>query len=191
MGGIGSGPRARISNYVENTCRIDLRQMNRDWVLCSGASGVLSWVGRIRNEKGALEWRMRSSGIKLKWPVSGNLNYTQFVEMTTTLPNFGGERWWFLCPECSRRRLVLYLATVNRFYCRDCLKLTYYSKLQDAYGRAICRRDKAEEALKRALLAPCSYRRRALLRSRHMYLRAQANGLLAKKFGVEAPRVNE
>ncbi len=45
----------------------------------------------------------------------------------TTLPcNYGGERPYFICPSCGRRREYLYLPPFSeRLLCRDCHGLSY------------------------------------------------------------------
>ncbi len=59
-----------------------------------------------------------------------NLDYK--VHLTSTACNFGGRRWWFICPltvngrHCGRRVGVLYLA--GKFFgCRHCNNLVYES----------------------------------------------------------------
>ena len=61
-----------------------------------------------------------------------SLNY--HVRLVATRPNFGGLRWWFVCPlvvngrACGRRVRKLYLAPgCSYFGCRHCLYLTYTS----------------------------------------------------------------
>ncbi|CUR64324.1 hypothetical protein [Leuconostoc gasicomitatum] len=50
------------------------------------------------------------------------------VKLTTTSPNYGGVRYWFLCPACNKRKATLYqLKSV--IACRTCAKLYY--PLQD------------------------------------------------------------
>ena len=48
--------------------------------------------------------------------------------LVSTRPHFGGKRWWFLCPGCSRQRAQLYLIPCLYSLCRECLKLTYTSR---------------------------------------------------------------
>jgi len=55
------------------------------------------------------------------------------VRIVSTLCNYGGRRWWFICPlvvngyACNRRVGVLYLASGKYFGCRHCYNLTYES----------------------------------------------------------------
>lgn len=51
------------------------------------------------------------------------------ISFTTTYPNYGGKRWWWICPitKCGRRVGVLYL-TNKYFACRHCLNLSYESQ---------------------------------------------------------------
>lgn len=47
---------------------------------------------------------------------------------TTSLPS-GGRRWWFVCPECLKRRDLLYLLPGGlRLACRQCRGLAYASQ---------------------------------------------------------------
>lgn len=50
------------------------------------------------------------------------------VLLTATSCNFGGRRWWFVCPsqECGRRCRILYRPLgAARFACQECHRLTY------------------------------------------------------------------
>lgn len=55
------------------------------------------------------------------------------IKLTPSKCNFGGVRWWFLCPmakngkPCNRRVGALYLGGENHFGCRHCYNLTYES----------------------------------------------------------------
>jgi hypothetical protein len=54
----------------------------------------------------------------------------------TTDCNFGGIRYWFGCPHCGRRVVVLYLAPGDtHFRCRHCNNLSYHSRNEsNPYG---------------------------------------------------------
>lgn len=49
------------------------------------------------------------------------------IKITTTRPNYGGLRWWLVCPSCHKRKRTLYLSD-NDYYCRECLGLNYKSQ---------------------------------------------------------------
>lgn len=50
------------------------------------------------------------------------------VKLTTTSPNYGGVRYWFVCPICGKRKGTLY-DVKSVMACRTCAKLYY--PLQD------------------------------------------------------------
>lgn len=52
----------------------------------------------------------------------------QFVRIKPTQPNYGGKRWWFMCPDCDRRAGKLFLPPRRlHFRCRACHDLSYES----------------------------------------------------------------
>jgi len=52
------------------------------------------------------------------------------LPVTTTIPRFGGLRYWFLCPRCGRRAGKLYDVSgpSSGWGCRRCHRLTYQSQ---------------------------------------------------------------
>lgn len=46
------------------------------------------------------------------------------VKLTTTSPNYGGLRYWFVCPVCGKRKGTLY-DVKSIMACRTCAKLYY------------------------------------------------------------------
>jgi hypothetical protein len=69
-------------------------------------------------------------------------DYDYKVQLTTTLCNFGGVRYWFICPlskngvYCGRRVAKLYLAPgANYFGCRHCYNLSYESRNEPRLAR--------------------------------------------------------
>ena len=46
------------------------------------------------------------------------------VKLTTTSPNYGGIRYWFVCPVCGKRKGTLYNVK-SVMACRTCAKLYY------------------------------------------------------------------
>lgn len=54
----------------------------------------------------------------------------QVIQLDRTAPTYGGTRWWFLCPRCSRRVSYLHLPSrAYYFFCRHCHDLNYESVL--------------------------------------------------------------
>lgn len=64
-----------------------------------------------------------------------NINYESIIHgyllklsFATTVPHFGGTRYWFICPHCKRRVGTLYSPRLERYFkCRHCHNLTYKS----------------------------------------------------------------
>jgi hypothetical protein len=55
-------------------------------------------------------------------------SYTNQIDVDITKCNYGGERFWFLCPGCRRRVGVLYCGISDlRLLCRHCRNLAYES----------------------------------------------------------------
>ncbi len=60
------------------------------------------------------------------------------IALVVTHPNYGGQRWWFLCTGCGRRSRVLYLPLHGSSIipeCRQCLNLNYASQRQSYIER--------------------------------------------------------
>lgn len=64
---------------------------------------------------------------RISYEIAGeSLSYT--IELTTTPCNYGGIRYWFLCPQCGKRVAKIYRKSVGRYFvCRTCNNLTYRS----------------------------------------------------------------
>lgn len=68
--------------------------------------------------------------------------YDYKVRLTTTLCNFGGVRYWFICPlsrngvYCGRRVAKLYKAPGGSYFgCRHCYNLSYESRNEPRLAR--------------------------------------------------------
>lgn len=69
------------------------------------------------------------------------------IPLVSTRPNYGGLRWWFLCPggvalaasrRCWRRVRKLYLEPGHKYFaCRHCGDLSYASQREDYAHRAM------------------------------------------------------
>ena len=68
--------------------------------------------------------------IRLRYIIDGTEKMDYQVLLATTTPNYGGLRWWFVCPnpKCQRRVGKLYDAPGSKYFlCRICQDLTYTS----------------------------------------------------------------
>lgn len=67
----------------------------------------------------------------------------QSVGIALSKCNYGGQRMWFLCPNCGKRSGVLYCRPLQEiFLCRSCNQLTYqlskyHRSTQESFIRAI------------------------------------------------------
>lgn len=70
-------------------------------------------------------------GLSQRWKPKGGVPIDvsiglQRVNLTSTACHFGGKRYWFLCPACSKRIGVLYRPYYAKdYFCRHCHRLTY------------------------------------------------------------------
>lgn len=96
------------------------------WTHSSGNESTIRIIPLVGDEDGF---------IRLKYVQISNDKEEKFdykVELTTTDCNFGGKRYWFICPlttndkYCGRRIGVLYKVG-DYFGCRHCHNLTYDS----------------------------------------------------------------
>ena len=79
---------------------------------------------------------------------SGDLSSQTFkIQLTTTECNFGGKRFWFICPNtsCRRRCRILYFKVC--FRCRVCLNLSYPSQNETVHERLMRRAEKVRKRL--------------------------------------------
>lgn len=140
MGGIGSGwtRHGSAMRVVESCLDIDTTFLHRRGWLSPGLirSGFLTWT---RGDGSVSRITMTTDLIDPDCPIA-RLSYTvdkkpfeYSIHLTRTLPNFGGFRWWFVCPltvggvTCERQVRKLYL-NGQFFGCRHCHNLTYKSR---------------------------------------------------------------
>lgn len=104
------------------------------------ATGILTW-----NKAGTSE-RVGSVGYSVERQDGAlyvELDYTvtyqgkreecnERVQVVWTRPNYGGYRFWWICPVCERRKGVLYRPNRGKYFaCRTCYGLTYDSTRRD------------------------------------------------------------
>ncbi len=100
-----------------------------DWTRHGEKTGSISFV--VSTVEGDEYVRFRYTQTDRHSGEKNDLDYKARLDSTPC--NFGGRRWWFICPlvvngrACNRRVGVLYLAGGRYFGCRHCQDLTYES----------------------------------------------------------------
>jgi len=149
MGGRGSGQYYRFQKKptVEEGLVLDLSRLIRNGNVMPGGDwqGTLYWSNVRTGERTA------SIGYKAYMSdpdhASIQLNYNwrdepqnYSVKLTTTKPNYGGLRWWFLCPITDRRVAKLYTSPGQPLFAsREALGLSYQSQRECEAGRKLDR----------------------------------------------------
>ena len=79
--------------------------------------------------------------------------YTQEVDITSTIGNFGGFVYWFICPGCKKRVKKVYLfQNENIFICRYCHHLAYRTQnLRDFRKTKYIKEIKKEDIFKKRI----------------------------------------
>jgi len=98
-------------------------------------AGAVCW-GIGADEQG------KPHGLALLHESPGGQRVTYGVQFTTSRCNFGGGRYWFICPTqgCGRRVRVLYLApSATHFACRHCAEVIY-SVTRESPNQRLARR---------------------------------------------------
>src|SRR5687768_6494646 len=124
MGGPGSGilGGARRRKRVSSCFTIGIKKpLSKRYSL---TSGLLKWQRSSFNVAYELTGGegARTVALYYEWGTAR----AQTVSLVSTVPNYGGLRWWFLCPRCGRRVGRLHLRP-GLFACRACHNLTYES----------------------------------------------------------------
>jgi len=135
MGGYGSGQWYRWStrSVIEDGLTLDLYRLIRQNNIRPGAwtSGTLNWsvvdtgehVASIGYEADLTD--SDSAWMRLKY-TRNDISENYLVDLATTRPNFGGRRWWFLCPAKRIRVTRLHLPRGgDKFASRQAYGLAY------------------------------------------------------------------
>jgi len=143
MGGFGSGARLKKKTTVERCLVLDVGRFSKaagikPWLY---SSGELTWMNSSKERLLSLRFSLEPKAIDLAvlnldtlLQANGTEPVIERITLKGTIPNFGGIRWWFLCPlhnagtTCNRRVKKLFLPPRGQYFgCRNCFDLTYES----------------------------------------------------------------
>jgi hypothetical protein len=105
---------------VEECCALDVVFVMRERATRPGAihSGTWHWrcsrTGTIKNSVGYVI-DMNDAHVRLHYTFRSEVR-SHRIELVSTVPNYGGLRWWFLCPGWVQGRVCL--RRVRKLYCK-------------------------------------------------------------------------
>ena len=140
MGGFGSGGQWRSKkDVVEQYLKLDARKLNRPQFFGSCSTLCITWANGS-----SITIAGRPNSIELRYTFAREQISYQ-VGFETTRCHFGGVRYWFRCPGCSRRVATLFGG--RYFACSCCHQLGYSSQREDLSDRAARRADRIRKRL--------------------------------------------
>lgn len=151
MGGYNSEKRARLhaKRTTDTMPAIDIRQVHRLTKLTAGLDGNMSWP-RLNNCPEVVSIHIESTYIQFTYLRNTGKGTAKEINNVVSLDrtecHYGGERPWFLCPECVSRVAIIYLGEKG-FACRSCNELTYESQTLSPMNRLIRKAQKFREGL--------------------------------------------
>jgi len=131
---------------VEKAYHLDMKEFTRHVQFQLGGHATYTWS--VRGEKiASIRMNLVEDGLWFDYRHTDQQGHQEdvsyMVGLKTTGCNFGGARYWFVCPECNRGCRILYLPyTGGTFACRKCHNLIYPSQLERR-----CVIDRAFEAM--------------------------------------------
>lgn len=145
--------RDQTRRYAENAFAISVSEF-KSWLSYRMAYSVPPFT--VTTRRGVLAYLKQTVWLdcdgerincRLRSEREGQGRETSFsIEIERKACNYGGERFYFLCPHCGRRCMKLYLSGA-RFVCRQCGGLHYSVESEDQRDRARRRAGKIRERL--------------------------------------------
>lgn len=149
MGGLGSG-RAGWRMKAEHCRSIDINRLRREGCLRPGYRGGWQW-SRDGEVVASIGLRAESNHLRLVYTSQRYGEEPEHIDEAVPIIyapcRFGGERPYFACPgvvngrHCGRRVTKLY-GPDRYFLCRHCYRLTYASRSEPPFDRALRRANK-------------------------------------------------
>ena len=145
MGGWGSGFQGDRKRSVEQCLILSVSDLTRIGALLPGwKQSSFSWRQgdhiRATVEFNSTIYRDGTGLLGLQYKLGGEDNH-DWISLVSTVPHYGGRRWWFKCPRTGQQVSKLYLPPAGTgFASRQAHDLTYRS-CQDSGGfTRLCRR---------------------------------------------------
>lgn len=145
MGGPGSGNWYRWSSrpVIEDGLTLDLNRLIRQKNVSPGAwsRGTLTWSVVDTGERVAsISYEADMTDPDGAWMrlhyKRDDAPYDYKVRLTTTRPNYGGRRWWFVCPSRGTRAAKLHLPPGGDWFAsRQAYGLAYRTQNEDFADR--------------------------------------------------------
>ena len=126
-----------MGQTIEDCISIDVLQWHREGNLCRSNRFISEWWKRgaktasvqVQSNKDQVTLKYRSRSYEGYWS-----DVIQRVRLAWTACRFGGQRPWFVCPDCERHVGKLYGAG-KLFSCRHCYRLTYSTQRMSGHDR--------------------------------------------------------
>ena len=135
---------------VEQATQLSIFKLKEFGLLDGFHASTLTWTHRPSGHKNSIgitvDIEEAEPYVKVNYSTTDRstgekTDYDYKISLTTTPCNFGGVRYWFICPlsvngvYCGRRTGTLYLASGrNYFGCRHCYDLSYESRNETRTG---------------------------------------------------------
>jgi len=120
----GTYYRLNKQTTTDEVYSLDIRQIDKERFINIG------WIDSYTCTNGrSIEYTIETDRLILT-------GTNQVIPLDKTRCHYGGFRYWFNCPRCSRRSAVLYNRN-NLFLCRQCHKLPYTSQREGKIDRLI------------------------------------------------------
>jgi hypothetical protein len=134
---------------VEQTLQLSIFKLKEYGLLSGFVGSTITWTSRPSGHKNSIDILVDTEELyaKVNYTITERntgerTDYEYKIQLTTTPCNYGGVRYWFICPlsrngvYCGRRVAKLYKAPGTKYFaCRHCYNLTYESRNEPRLAR--------------------------------------------------------
>ena len=119
---------------TDNVLRIRIKDLVSAGFLQRSQSGTINWNGKWKDSSVGIRYNKEGGYLEISYTCNQSEAIRLQVPIVITKPHFGGERFWFKCPNCGKKVTSLYIRK-RYFYCRECNNLIYRSQQYSFYDR--------------------------------------------------------